>query len=220
MSMKKVIEQARQELGVTEEPAGSNRVKYWEEYGAGMQGQPWCVAFLWWVFHRAGESAAFFGGGRTASCRQLLGWYASQGLTFPAEAAQPGDIALLSFDGSGDVQHCGLILGSERGEDGRLLRVRTVEGNTSPGDAGSPDNGGCVAEKLRYPRHIVRLCRPRYQPEEGQADDVAGHWAEESIRRVRAAGLMQGYPDGSFRPDRPVTRAELAVILNRWEESK
>ncbi len=220
MSMKEVIEQARMELGVTEEPAGSNRVKYWEEYGAGMQGQPWCVAFLWWVFHRAGESAAFFGGGRTASCRQLLGWYASQGMAFPAEAAQPGDIALMSFDGSGEIQHCGLILEAEHGEDGRLLRVRTVEGNTSPIDAGSPDNGGCVAEKLRYPRHIVKLCRPRYQPEKGQADDVTGHWAEESIRRVRAAGLMRGYPDGSFRPDRPVTRAELAVILNRWEESK
>lgn len=220
MSMNEVIELARRELGVKEEPAGSNRVKYWEEYGAGMQGQPWCVAFLWWVFHRAGESAAFFGGGRTASCRQLLGWYASQGLVCPAEDAQAGDIVLLSFDGSGEAQHCGLIIEAERGTDGRLLWVRTVEGNTSPSTAGSPDNGGCVAEKLRYTRNIVKLCRPRYQPEEGQADDVAGHWAEESIRRVRAAGLMQGYPDGSFRPDRPVTRAELAVILKRWEESK
>ena len=220
MSMNEVIELARRELGVTEEPAGSNRVKYWEEYGAGMQGQPWCVAFLWWVFHRAGESATFFGGGRTASCRQLLGWYASKGLVCPAEDAQAGDIVLLSFDGSGEAQHCGLIIEAERGTDGRLLWVRTVEGNTSPSTAGSPDNGGCVAEKLRYPRNIVKLCRPRYQPEEGQADDVAGHWAEESIRRVRAAGLMQGYPDGSFRPDRPVTRAELAVILKRWEESK
>lgn len=220
MSMNEVIELARRELGVTEEPAGSNRVKYWEEYGAGMQGQPWCVAFLWWVFHRAGESAAFFGGGMTASCRQLLGWYASQGLVCPAEDAQAGDIVLLSFDGSGEAQHCGLIIEAERGTDGRLLWVRTVEGNTSPSTAGSPDNGGCVAEKLRYTRNIVKLCRPRYQPEEGQADDVAGHWAEESIRRVRAAGLIQGYPDGSFRPDRPVTRAELAVILKRWEESK
>ena len=29
-------------------------------------------------------------------------------------------------------------------------------------------------------------------------------------------GLVNGYPDGTFQPDRPVTRAELAVILHRF----
>jgi hypothetical protein len=31
-------------------------------------------------------------------------------------------------------------------------------------------------------------------------------------------GLLKGYPDGSFGPDKPVTRAELAVILDRMED--
>ena len=220
MSLSKVIEAAREDIGYHEEPAGSNRVKYWDEFAPGLQGQPWCVAFLWSVFRQAGESAAFCGGDRIAGCRQLLEWYASQGLDFPAEAAQAGDIALLSFSGAAEAQHCGLIMNAERGPDGRLLWVDTIEGNTSSGTAGSPDNGGCVAEKLRYPRNILRVCRPQYQPEGNSIDDITGHWAEQSIRSIRAAGLMQGYPDGSFRPDQPVTRAELAVILKRWEESK
>ena len=43
--------------------------------------------------------------------------------------------------------------------------------------------------------------------------DYEGHWAEEYITKVMDDGIMQGYPDGSFKPDQPVTRAELATVL-------
>jgi flagellum-specific peptidoglycan hydrolase FlgJ len=43
--------------------------------------------------------------------------------------------------------------------------------------------------------------------------DYEGHWAEKDIEKVKAAGIMKGYPDGSFKPDQPVTRAELATVL-------
>jgi len=46
------------------------------------------------------------------------------------------------------------------------------------------------------------------------ANDVEGHWAERSIAAAMQAGLMQGYEDGSFRPDRALTRAEAVVVLN------
>lgn len=45
----------------------------------------------------------------------------------------------------------------------------------------------------------------------GQApllSDVAGHWAEADIRAAVDAGWVNGYPDGSFRPEAEVTRAE------------
>jgi hypothetical protein len=45
--------------------------------------------------------------------------------------------------------------------------------------------------------------------------DIAGHWAQSSILRAQAAGILNGYPDGTFRPDRPVTRAEAVTIVNR-----
>ncbi|KYH33125.1 N-acetylmuramoyl-L-alanine amidase [Neomoorella mulderi] len=43
--------------------------------------------------------------------------------------------------------------------------------------------------------------------------DIQGHWAEAAIRQVMAAGIMSGYPDGTFRPDQNATRAELATAL-------
>jgi len=46
-------------------------------------------------------------------------------------------------------------------------------------------------------------------------EDVKGHWAEEAIRRVQAAGIIHGYENGAFRPEQPVTRAEAAAMLNK-----
>ncbi|WP_242985420.1 S-layer homology domain-containing protein [Vallitalea okinawensis] len=43
--------------------------------------------------------------------------------------------------------------------------------------------------------------------------DIEGHWAEKNIEEATGAGLMIGYPDGTFRPDETVTRAEFATVL-------
>lgn len=49
----------------------------------------------------------------------------------------------------------------------------------------------------------------------GSFTDIAGHWARTAIQKAAEAGLINGYGDGSFGPDRPITRAEAVVILNR-----
>jgi hypothetical protein len=216
MSLSKVIETARADLGYTESPPGSNRTKYGEAYG--MNGVPWCVEALWFWFNQAGERMAFFGGGRTASCSTLLMWYQNMEQTVPVSEVQVGDIALLNFNGKGTADHCGLVTIVDRvAVTRKLLQVQTIEGNTSVN--GSQDNGGMVAEKTRYPGNIVAVCRPQYKADDPQpVDDVSGHWAEKSIRRCMERGLLRGYPDGSFQPDKPVTRAELAVILDRMED--
>lgn len=48
--------------------------------------------------------------------------------------------------------------------------------------------------------------------------DTAGHWAEQDIARVHAAGLLQGYPDGTFRPQQALTRAEAVTLINSMLE--
>ncbi|MDH7576592.1 MAG: S-layer homology domain-containing protein [Bacillota bacterium] len=54
------------------------------------------------------------------------------------------------------------------------------------------------------------------RPGEAVFSDLApGHWAAGAIGAARAAGYLQGYPDGTFRPEQNVTRAEVAVILNK-----
>ncbi len=45
--------------------------------------------------------------------------------------------------------------------------------------------------------------------------DISNHWAEKEIHLVAQSGLLQGYPDGKFYPNRAVTREEIAVILQR-----
>ncbi|MFD2703608.1 glycosyl hydrolase 53 family protein [Paenibacillus shunpengii] len=41
-------------------------------------------------------------------------------------------------------------------------------------------------------------------------------WAVSEIEQLTASGLMSGYPDGTFRPGRSITRAEMAAIVVRW----
>ena len=45
--------------------------------------------------------------------------------------------------------------------------------------------------------------------------DVAGHWAEAWIEDLYDEGITSGYPDGTYRPENQVTRAEMAVFLVR-----
>ncbi|XEC95745.1 S-layer homology domain-containing protein [Paenibacillus tarimensis] len=47
--------------------------------------------------------------------------------------------------------------------------------------------------------------------------DVAStHWAQQAISQVSQTGLMQGYPDGKFRSEKAISRAEMAAIVARW----
>ena len=48
-----------------------------------------------------------------------------------------------------------------------------------------------------------------------QASDVAGNWAEPFIRVLVEKGIIAGYPDGTYRPDQAITRAEFAALLNK-----
>jgi S-layer homology domain len=48
-----------------------------------------------------------------------------------------------------------------------------------------------------------------------QASDIAGNWAEPFIKVLVEKNIIKGYPDGTFKPDQPITRAEFAALLNR-----
>lgn len=219
MSLSKVIELARADLGYTESPANSNMTKYGEWYG--MNGQPWCVMALAFWFNQAGERMAFFGGGKTASCSVLLRWYREQGLTVDKQSVQAGDIVLLNFHGGTEPEHCGLVVDVfhmiQPGPDheGLINYIRTIEGNTTSKKEGSQDNGGCVAMKQRFEKNIVAVCRPQYQPEPVTVDDWSNHHAADAIRWGIETGLIRGYPDGSVRPDEPVPLWRMLTILQR-----
>jgi len=45
--------------------------------------------------------------------------------------------------------------------------------------------------------------------------DIQGHWAQSFIQSLAARGVIRGFPDGTFRPDEPVTRAQFAAMIRQ-----
>ncbi|WP_310483803.1 S-layer homology domain-containing protein [Chamaesiphon sp. VAR_48_metabat_403] len=98
--------------------------------------------------------------------------------------------------------------------------ISTGSGLAAPTD---PDRGnslpklavsGSLAEAIAGTANPPVLAN-RPAKKVAQASDIAGNWAEPFIRSLVAKDIIKGYPDGTFKPDRPVTRAEFAALLNR-----
>ncbi len=57
-------------------------------------------------------------------------------------------------------------------------------------------------------------------PKTATFSDTQGHWAEDNINKVAEYGLLKGYPDGSFKPEGKMKRAEIASIISKYWEIK
>ncbi len=49
----------------------------------------------------------------------------------------------------------------------------------------------------------------------GVLGDLDGSWAAAAVKDLLAQNLITGYPDGTYRPEQPITRAEFAVLLSK-----
>ena len=45
--------------------------------------------------------------------------------------------------------------------------------------------------------------------------DLRGHWAEATVRQLAGQGVIAGFPDGTFAPRQPLTRAQAVTLLAR-----
>ncbi|WP_250123652.1 S-layer homology domain-containing protein [Chroococcidiopsis sp. CCMEE 29] len=61
----------------------------------------------------------------------------------------------------------------------------------------------------------TQLIAPELLAQATTFSDVQGNWAQSFIETLVAQKIIQGFPDGSFRPDEPVTRAQFAAMLNK-----
>jgi len=65
---------------------------------------------------------------------------------------------------------------------------------------------------------------PKTQGKAVKFSDVNdGAWYKEALDRISGSGLVNGYNDGTFKPDNPIERAEIAAILCRaasWETAE
>ena len=153
-TLRSVLFAAASQIGVTESPTSSNRVKYnTAYYGRAVSGKsyPWCVTYLWWVFRQAG-----LGLYRTASCTAFVEHYRRKSPERVLKGDyRPGDIVFFDFTGKrAKTVHVGIV---ERvGADGTLT---TIEGNTG---TLSDANGGAVMRRTRKPGLVTCGVRPSY----------------------------------------------------------
>ena len=198
----RVLAAARAELGVKESPANSNRVKYntWY-YGRAVSGAayPWCMTFVQWAFDKAGEALPY----KTASCSALLGWYRSKRPDCVAETPRPGDIGIYDFGHTGIVEAAG---------DGT---VTAIEGNTSPGTAGSQSNGGMVCRRTRKTSAVTAYIRPDRRKEDAHMDNIPSPAHREGVEWAVRNGILAGDASGDLGLGRDVTRQQLCTMLKR-----
>lgn len=186
-----VLQVARGELGYKESPAGSNRTKYGAWFG--LNGQPWCMMFIQWVF--ASEGAAALLPTRTASCGAFM-WAAQAAGRWVTGGYQPGDVVIYDFPGNNvKTDHCGIV---EQLAGGGIM---AIEGNTG---AGNDTNGGQVQRRVRSNKVILGAFRPDYDIEEKEEDEdvVTYKYLKDipekfrpTIDQLMTAGIIQG--DGS-----------------------
>lgn len=218
ITAERILTIARNELGNTESPAGSNRTKYGRWYG--LDGQPWCMMFIMWVFYMAGALTLL--PVRTASCGVLMR-AAKEAGCWVTSGPRPGDVVIYDFPGGAATDHCGIV------ERVTASGVVAIEGNTS--QAGSQSNGGQVCRKTRPNSQIVGAVRPKYKEEEVM--DFSKLTDAEALQiwsRIQAAlakqpvskGLSAEWEDAQAlcitdgsNPACPATRAQVAAMVLR-----
>jgi hypothetical protein len=122
--------------------------------GSWMVGQPWCGLFCIVCWAHAGKklpkdtvsTVAIYNRARNGNGYRSV----------RSSQAKAGDLVVMDFGAGGPpAQHVGLALGPAKGGV-----IRTVEGNTSPGNGGSQANGGGIYRRTR-PLGVVRvIARP------------------------------------------------------------
>lgn len=181
----RVVEVARDEVGVTEYPPGSNKVKYntWL-YGKEVSGSsyPWCCAFVCWVFYMAGCLGLLR---KTGGCTTLMNWFKAKGRLVPAREAKPGDIVFYQFDQDAYADHVGIV------EKRTITGIAAIEGNTS---VTSDDNGGAVMRRSRGWSVILAAARPDYESNDGEEAEMSEKEIRELVaKEVREAAAETRY---------------------------
>jgi len=74
---------------------------------------------------------------------------------------------------------------------------------------------GTITAEVDHLTLFTAFAVPKELPKPVTFTDISGHWAEKVILELAGKGLLAGYPDGTFRPENPITRAEVTALLVR-----
>ena len=68
--------------------------------------------------------------------------------------------------------------------------------------------------RAEFASMTARFLSDKVKASEGRLNDIEGHWAKDDINKLVAEGIIEGYEDGSFKPEQSITRAEASKIVN------
>ena len=208
VTFEEVLAIATAQIGYRENPANSNRTKYGAWFG--LDGQPWCVMFIMWLFHAAGgyEMPPV----HTASCGALMRAAKAEG-SWVEKDYRPGDVVIFDFPGTAyKTDHCGLIW--QLLDDGEVM---TIEGNTG---VGNDSNGGEVMARIRSESVILGAWRPDWKEVESVSlnNNIPDVYAREAVEWAKENGILKGDASGSLNLHQPCTRQHVLVWL--WRAMK
>ena len=88
--------------------------------------------------------------------------------------------------------------------------------------AGYPDGSfkpGSSITRAELAKIAAKFDKLSFFVEDGFSD-IEGHWANQFINSAAQKGWVSGYPDGTFKPDEAITRAEFMTLVNQVLERK
>lgn len=113
-------------------------------------GQPWCDAFVYWLFNANGCGALLpWKGLQRSYCPASIIWCRKNLAQVPLYLALPCDIIYCDWEPNGSPNHIGLVYNKID-----TSKIHTLEGNTS---------GGIVDDKIRPAKYVQAVFRPHFK---------------------------------------------------------
>lgn len=154
---------------------------------------------------------------------------------FAEEKQMAGQMCEIQFkavgtngDKSVKIENIKLMLdGKKESEDGCTISFKT-KGRTQSGGGLASSSVGALSNVNKSDKPVSntdvnsvnednaddsKQDMPLKEESEKSFTDISGHWAESSIQFMLREGIISGMDDGTFAPDKNVTRAEFAAIL-------
>ena len=94
--------------------------------------------------------------------------------------------------------------------------------SSSKGSGGGGGGGGGASSSKDKPAEPTTPTEPTItvEPDENiqentEFSDMTAHWAKDAVNSLAKSGIIGGFPDGTFKPDEAVTRAQFTVMVAR-----
>lgn len=172
-----VLTVARRQVGIKENPPGSNQTKFGSWYG--MTG-PWCAMFVSYCFHQAGMTLPIQNKKGFAYCPSGVDWFKRTN-RWSTSNPQPGDVVFYCWRGDGIADHVGIV-----DKVVSASEIIAIEGNTSPVN---DDNGGQVMSRPRTSGVILGYGKPDYNQVSTGNPNVDTSW--QGVFLILTSPLME-----------------------------